>query len=242
MFGVERRKQYRVGMDMPVAIGIVGAEGQCGGRLGARLVDISSHGALLILDGLPRWRFSEVLGGNAPMQLDIDLRRYGSFSPNASIQRISALEDSCEVAVRFVGLSGADRKRLQSFLSDYLAREADDEVRNRHRRHSRRMLRQHLVVAALVAVAGVALTFLCISLVESLPEWFSKGKSALYEEARQVRRAAIEDQLRSMRESGKNPAKVYESFTPEERERIKGMLTEDERREIRRALNDSTYP
>jgi len=242
MFGVERRRDYRVGMDVPVAIGIAGTEARGGGLLGARLVDLSSRGALLRLDGLPRWRFSEVLGRNAKMRVDLDLRRYGPLSLVAGLERISARQDSCEVAVRFVKLQAEERNKLQRFLGDYLAREADDDACRRYRSHSRRVVRQRVVVACLVAAAGIALTFVCISLVESLPEWFSKGRNALYEEARQVRRDAIEDQLRSMRESGQDPAKVYESFTPEERERIKGMLTEEERRAIRRVLNDPTRP
>jgi PilZ domain len=240
MFGTERRKQFRVGLNLPVSIGL--ADEQNDGRLGARLVDISTGGALMSLDGLPGWRFSDVLGRNSRLRLEIDLRRFGKCLLQARIERVTAGESSCEFAVRFIKPDAEERRRLQLFLDRYMADEANADMRRRHKRYLRRARNRRLLVAALVTAVGLGLTFLCITMAEVLPEvlpeWFARGRDAVYREARDVRRQAVEEELRLMRESGRDPAEVYRKLPPDERERIRAMFTAEERRQIKTVLDE----
>ncbi len=70
-----------------------------------------------------------------------------------------------------------------------------------------------------------------------MPEWLSRSRDAVYREARDVRRQTVEEELRLMRESGRDPAEVYRKLPPDERERIRAMFTDEERRHIRGVLD-----
>jgi hypothetical protein len=227
-------------MEIPVSIRMTGDES--GGRLGARVSDISAGGALLMLDGLPHWRFSEVLGERARLTVELDLGGQVRCALPARLERVSARENCCEVAVRFLRGERRARAALRDFLERYVAEDADADLRRRYRRHRRRRRNRRVVIVALAAVAGIALTVLCINLVEALPGWFSRGREIVRREVREVRGEVIDDQLRRMRESGQDPAEVYRSFTSEERERIRGLLTEEERRKLRLLLRKEGQP